>query len=135
MYRFMDLALENDLLPYTQFTDIVLINRALQLWRNLDKYCTCEVEKREGDRDKEWEENKMRENKKNAKDRFNKSWYANINQPKGEAHPYWIEKVNPCLLIMIKMLVVFISEIACRPRSFSLISDWNTWYRVWFYMI
>ena len=86
-------------------------------------------------REREWEENKMKENKKNAKDRFNKSWYANINQPKREAHPYWIEKVNPCLLIMIKMLVVFISEIACRPRSFSLISDWNTWYRVWFYMI
>ena len=119
MYRFMDLALENDLLPYTQFTDIVLINRALQLWRNLDKYCMCEVEKRE--RDREWEENKMKENKKNAKDRFNKSWYANINQLKGEAHPYWIEKVNPGLLIMIKMLVVFITEIACRPRSFSLI--------------
>ena len=61
MYRFMDLALENDLLPYTQFTDIVLINRALQLWRNLDKYCMCEVEKREGDK---WEENEMKENKK-----------------------------------------------------------------------
>ena len=30
----------------------------------------------------------MKENEKNAKDRFNKSWYANINQPKGEAHPY-----------------------------------------------
>ena len=66
MYRFMDLALENDLLPYTQFTDIVLINRALQLWRNLDKYCTCDVEKREREREREreWEENKMKENKK-----------------------------------------------------------------------
>ena len=29
----------------------------------------------------------MKENEKNAKDRFNKSWYANINQPKRGAHP------------------------------------------------
>ena len=105
------------------FTVVKKFRQILYVWGRKERM-------REG-----WEENKMKENKKNAKDRFNKSWYANINQPKGEAHPYWIEKVNPCLLIMIKMLVVFISEIACRPRSFSLISDWNTWYRVWFYLI
>ena len=130
MYRFMDLALENDLLPYTQFTDIVLINRALQLWRNLDKYYTCEVEKRERER-----ENKIKENKKNAKDRFNKSWYANINQPKRGAHPNWIEKVIPCLLIMIKLLVVFITQKSCRPESFHRYYDYDTLKHLWFYFI
>ena len=77
----------------------------------------------------------MKENKKNAKDRFNKSWYANINQPKRGAHPNRIEKVIPCLLIMIKLLVVFITQKSCRPESFHRYYDYNTLKRLWFYFI